>query len=71
MSGSRLLDWRGIVAGLAIAAACTALGGAVDVRDRVAKGEAALEKHQAVQDEQYGQIKADLAAIKTKLGIVP
>lgn len=66
-----MLDWRGILSGLALAAACTAFGGWIDIRDRTAKGEATLDKHEAVQVEQFSQIRADLIAIKAKLGIIP
>lgn len=71
MSRPAWLDTRAIIAGLAIAGASASLGAAVDVRDRVAKAEASLDKHEAVQSEQFSQIRADLAAIKGKLGIVP
>lgn len=71
MKSPAWLDARAVIAGLAIAGATASLGAAVDVRDRVAKAEYSLHEHEAVQDVQFLQIRADLAAIKSKLGIIP
>ncbi len=71
MSKPGWLDARAIIAGLAITAATASLGAAVDVRDRVAKQETYREMDNAVQGERDARILSDLAAIKTRLGIVP
>lgn len=70
MSKPAWLDVRSIVAGLAIAAASVALGGAVDVRDRVAKCEAADAQASAVGAERQTAILQRLERIERKLDAV-
>lgn len=59
-----------IIAGLGTLSV-SALGAAVDTRDKTNANRARLDQVEAVQAERDRQILADLAAIKTKLGIIP
>lgn len=51
MSRPAWWDWRGVIAGLAIALASTAVLGAVDVRDRLAACESTATRQADVQAE--------------------
>lgn len=68
--------WREIAIGVCIAVASTAIGSAVEVRDRVAGLEAAdrqagavkAAEDKALQEWREG-VKDDLRAIKARLGV--
>jgi hypothetical protein len=68
--------WREIAIGVCIAIATAAGGAAVDVRDRVAACEASDRQAGAVKaaedraaQEWRDDVKADLKAIKSRLGV--
>lgn len=73
-----MTPWREILIGLAVTASAAAGGSAIDVRDRVAKAESNRDMDRAVQaerdkaaEERFQALRADLSAIKHKLGVTP
>lgn len=65
------LDWRAIIAGLAVAASSLALGAAVDTRDQTKANTAEIKRVEDVQAERNSaildkldEIRADIKAMK-------
>ena len=67
MTAPRSIDWRAIVAGLAVTAGAASCGAAIDVRDRQARNEAAIEKATAVQAERDDKILGKLSDLTAQV----